>query len=702
MTTEPKNAGQLLGVFCGVVDYVDSEWEPLPFCGRDATRLAETFDQLFPSKHKRLRVLSSDKKEKHELPSRANLLGALAEMRTHARPEDTVIFGFFGHGFSVDGIRYLLLNDSVTCAAADTAISLDDLKTRLDQIPAQRKVLLLDSCHSGRSESLRTRGRGDQPLPKSVEAFLRRLHKSEGWVVMAACRESELAHDHEKFQHGVFTHYLIEGLSGAADVRRRGIVSVNDLQEYVSEKVISWAQSNKVRQTPLIETMVTNDFPLAIVADNLPDDDKLVSIAIMGVKGGVGKGTVVNCAAQLIAEAGHDVAILDFDLETAGSTRDVMGRFPVKTLFDHLAARSAGFKKLHVPSSNEALWDITPDHCGPPRTGSIFLLPACNPERDLQQWEVVANLPSPRDETLSEIISQLFIRLKKSAPRTKVVLIDCGAGRNPIYSAAFASSTCGIIICLPDSTLFSGVNKILAEHSRRHPDGKFGPVFTVINRVTSNEDRERCSALQPSAFFPRDPLMEEDRFAHGKIDYDLGYNDFTQEVHKFLASQVLKDRKDLLPDEITVRVWPWYSRFVQEGLARKLLRSRQVLGGLIGFGFAAVAGLVTLPFALLSVWSPPSGPLSTTPVLGWTIAAMGGIAAWLLHQWPLRAWWLFRISRSVQLDATTQRNNLAKLLEKSNRKFLKWFREQLTDANRNQWANRVLQRSLKQVDDELL
>ncbi len=701
MATEPNNVGRLLGIFCGVVDYVDSEWEPLPFCGRDAAHLAETFDQHFPSKHKRLWVLSSDKGEKHELPSRANLLGALAEMKTLARAEDTVIFGFFGHGLSVDGHRYLFLTDSVISATSDTAISLDDLKTKLDQIPARRKVLLLDSCHSGRSESIGTRGRGDQPLPKSVEVFLRRLQKSEGWVVMAACRESELAYDHEKFQHGVFTHYLIEGLSGAADVGRRGIVSVNDLQEYVSEKVISWAESNKVRQTPLIETIVTNDFPLAVVPDNMRNEDNLVSIAIMGVKGGVGKGTVVNCAAQLIAEAGHDVAIFDFDLETAGSTRDVIGRFPVKTLFDHLAARSAGFKKLHVPNSNETLWDITPDHCGPPRTGSIFLLPACNPERDLQQWEVVANLPDPPDAVLSEIISQLFIRLKKSAPRTKVVLIDCGAGRNPIYSAAFASSTCGIIICLPDTTLFTGVTKILAEHSRRHPDGKFGPVFTVINRVTSNEDKVRCTPLQPNAFFPRDPLMEEDRFAHGKIDYDLGYNDFTQEVHKFLASQVFKDRKDLLPDEITVRVWPWYSRFVQEGLAKTLLRSRQVLGGSIGFGIAAVAALIMLPSALLSVWSPPRGPLSSTPVLGWTIAAICGITALLLHQWPLRAWWLFRISRTVQLDGFAQRNILAKLLEKCNRKLLKWFREQLGDANRSQWATRVLQRSLKHVDDEL-
>lgn len=183
--------------------------------------------------------------------------------------------------------------------------------------------------------------------------------------------------------------------------------------------------------------------------------------------------------------------------------------------------------------------------------------------------------------------------------------------------------------------------------------------------------------------------MEEERFASGRIDYDLGYDRFTRAVHEFLSRDVFKNRKDLIPDEISVRVWPWYSRFVREGLAKKL--SPQVLIRCLVFLIASVIALVILPFAILAVGSPPRGLLSGMPVVAWITVVICTLTAGFLHQWPIRGWWLFKLS-TAGATPEAQKKILAELLGENNL-LLKWFREQLRDANSSERAIRLLRRS---------
>src|SRR5262249_13066627 len=46
----------------------------------------------------------------------------------------------------------------------------------------------------------------------------------------------ERAYEHEKYKHGVFFHYVLKGLRGAAK-NTRGAVTFNSLAEYVQEEV---------------------------------------------------------------------------------------------------------------------------------------------------------------------------------------------------------------------------------------------------------------------------------------------------------------------------------------------------------------------------------------------------------------------------------------------------------------------------------
>jgi uncharacterized caspase-like protein len=69
------------------------------------------------------------------------------------------------------------------------------------------------------------------------DAFLARLSKAKGRVVLTASRASEVSEEREDLRHGVFTYYLLEGLRGKADVDGDGIVTVDEAYAYVSGRV---------------------------------------------------------------------------------------------------------------------------------------------------------------------------------------------------------------------------------------------------------------------------------------------------------------------------------------------------------------------------------------------------------------------------------------------------------------------------------
>ncbi len=61
----------------------------------------------------------------------------------------------------------------------------------------------------------------------------------DGIAVISASDDRQLSVESAKFGggHGVFTHYLLEGLKGAADYNKDGTVTLGELIPYLSENV---------------------------------------------------------------------------------------------------------------------------------------------------------------------------------------------------------------------------------------------------------------------------------------------------------------------------------------------------------------------------------------------------------------------------------------------------------------------------------
>ena len=92
-----------------------------------------------------------------------------------------------------------------------------------------------DSCYSGATAG-RTFATASRRAVVS-DAFLARLSKGKGRVVLTASRASEVSEERRSPRPRLFTYYLLEGLRGKADLDADGIITVDEIYIYVSKKV---------------------------------------------------------------------------------------------------------------------------------------------------------------------------------------------------------------------------------------------------------------------------------------------------------------------------------------------------------------------------------------------------------------------------------------------------------------------------------
>ena len=123
-------------------------------------------------------------------------------------------------------------------------------------------VMLLDTCYSG-TVGGRTFTRQQTRSANLSDQFLERLTRSRGRVVITASGPNEVALELPALGHGIFTYYLLEGLSGKADRNGDGIVTVSELYEYVEDQVDRRARAAGGRQRPMMKGEIEGTLPLA-------------------------------------------------------------------------------------------------------------------------------------------------------------------------------------------------------------------------------------------------------------------------------------------------------------------------------------------------------------------------------------------------------------------------------------------------------
>jgi len=180
-------------------------------------------------------------------------LETLEALVTSARPGDTIVFAFAGHGVADrDGQLRLASQDATIDTLAASSVGWDEIAAILSRAPT-RVVVLLDACHAGNANFDR--------LTKNdavVKALLAGVRSPV--LIFAASKGRELSR--ERDGSGVFTRAFVNALSGQspADQNSDGLLDVSELYSAVKRDVVA---ATGGQQTPwLARGDLLGDFPL--------------------------------------------------------------------------------------------------------------------------------------------------------------------------------------------------------------------------------------------------------------------------------------------------------------------------------------------------------------------------------------------------------------------------------------------------------
>jgi hypothetical protein len=84
---------------------------------------------------------------------------------------------------------------------------------------------------------------------------------ASGWASFSSCSSGEVAHESGEFNHGVFTYYLCEGLSGKAK-NHQGDITIEGLVDYVKTSVGNWCDRQTLRQIPHFQSDLSGSLVL--------------------------------------------------------------------------------------------------------------------------------------------------------------------------------------------------------------------------------------------------------------------------------------------------------------------------------------------------------------------------------------------------------------------------------------------------------
>ncbi len=247
----------------GVNRYKDSSMN-LKYAAKDIRDLATIFAAKYPG--------SSIDTFINEAATAENIL-AVKQKLLKTSPNDKVVISASGHGVLDKKLNFYFATHNMDFKnPASKGLLYDDFEDLLDAIPALKKILLLDACHSGevdREEKVilrdslasnlkifATKGAGEQETAgiglqntfELMKELFSDLSKGNGAVVISAAGGFEFALEGDKYNNGVFTYCIKQAMELAKPL------TVYQLKDYVSRQVEKLT-SGKQRPTSRKENM---------------------------------------------------------------------------------------------------------------------------------------------------------------------------------------------------------------------------------------------------------------------------------------------------------------------------------------------------------------------------------------------------------------------------------------------------------------
>jgi hypothetical protein len=261
----------IVGSNHGTVDRV-----PLRYAVTDADRFADLVTRMGG-------VAASDRIVLRD-PNRRGLMDALAataaragSAKAAAQRVEAIVY-FSGHADE----QGLMLGREVVPYA--------DLKRAIQAIGADVGITILDACASGAI----TRLKGGQAQPAFLSDVAREV---QGYAFLTSSSEDEAAQESERLRGSFFTHALLTGLRGAADVTGDGKVTLNEAYQFAfNETLVQTTPTQAGAQHPAY------DIKMAGTGDVVMTDVRQTSASLILGEAYDGRFVVLSGRRHLVAE----------------------------------------------------------------------------------------------------------------------------------------------------------------------------------------------------------------------------------------------------------------------------------------------------------------------------------------------------------------------------------------------------------------
>jgi hypothetical protein len=309
--TSVGKKAQRYALLIGVNDY-SPPLGKLEYCQRDMTDLRAHLEAAGFAKGN-ITFMNDQATDSRKRPSKANIEGELRLRLQLANPDDIVLVAFSGHGLQIDGQSYLCPSDA-RLDANSSLIAINDLYAQLEKCQASQKVLIVDACRNEPIVRGFKSGKLADDLAMQVHA------PPKGLIVLSSCEAGQFSAEDPKLKHGVFMHYLMQGLKGAADVdseiggNSNGRISLDELYFYAHEKTKRHvAESHGIVQRPVLKGEIIGRFDVALV----PAADRVIKPSA----GDLATGGFSAADSRLSAGSNHRL-LKQGDASLAASDRD--------------------------------------------------------------------------------------------------------------------------------------------------------------------------------------------------------------------------------------------------------------------------------------------------------------------------------------------------------------------------------------------
>jgi WD40 repeat protein len=223
-----------------------------------------------------------------ESVTRENVLN-LKDKLMMSNVDDIVIIALSGHGLLSKDLDFYYATHDIDFSVPElSGINYDDIESLLDGIPARKKILMMDACHTGEIDKEEfhhvvvsengtiskvdgtpsQKGTGLFSSPSEtrlknsfqmMQELFSNLSRGSGTMVISAAAGNSYALESEIWKNGVFTYSVINGLNNMkADSDRDGEITVSELKDYV---ILSVQELTNGRQKPTVrQENIENDF----------------------------------------------------------------------------------------------------------------------------------------------------------------------------------------------------------------------------------------------------------------------------------------------------------------------------------------------------------------------------------------------------------------------------------------------------------